>query len=132
VIVHTSTSNGKVQSIEGNPDHPINRGTLCSKGQALYELANNNRRLRSVLYRAPGSDKWEKKNWDWALREIATRMLKARDKTFKVKDKKGIVVNRTEGLAQLGGAALDNEECYLLAKLARSLGIVFLEHQARI
>jgi len=132
VIVHTSTSNGKVRSIEGNPDHPINRGTLCSKGQALYELANNNRRLRSVLYRAPGSDKWEKKNWDWALREIATRMLKVRDKTFKVKDKKGIVVNRTEGLAQLGGAALDNEECYLLAKLARSLGIVFLEHQARI
>ncbi len=132
VIVHTSTSNGKVISIEGNPDHPINKGTLCSKGQALNELADNPRRLRSVLYRAPGSDRWEKKTWNWALEEIAKRMLKARDATFKLKDKKRVVVHRTEGIAQLGGATLDNEECYLLTKLARSLGIVYLDHQARI
>lgn len=132
VIVHTSKSSGKVLSIEGNPDHPINEGTLCSKGQALNELPDNPRRLRSVLYRAPGSDRWEKKNWDWAFEKIASRILKARNDTFKLKDKKRVVVNRTEGIAQLGGAVLDNEECYLLTKLARSLGIVYLEHQARI
>ena len=126
-----SARDDKVINIEGDPDHPINEGALCSKGSALYQVANNERRLKKVLYRAPGSDKWEEKDWDWAIEKIAARIKKTRDKTFIGKEK-GKVVNRTDGIACLGGAALDNEECYLLSKTARALGITYLEHQARI
>ena len=127
-----SVSEGKVINIEGDPDHPINQGSLCSKGAALIQVANNDRRMTKVLYRAPNSDKWEEKTWDWALPEIAKRIKKTRDESWMAKDAQGRVVNRTEALAGLGGAALDNEECYLWSKLARALGIVYLEHQARI
>jgi formate dehydrogenase major subunit len=127
-----SVSNGKIINIEGDPDHPINQGSLCSKGEALIQVANNERRMTKVLYRAPYSDKWEEKSWDWALPEIAKRIKKTRDEGWMEKDNMGQVVNRTEALAGLGGAALDNEECYLWSKLARALGIVYLEHQARI
>ncbi|KPL02615.1 MAG: formate dehydrogenase [candidate division Zixibacteria bacterium SM23_73_2] len=127
-----SVSNGKVINIEGDPDHPINQGALCSKGQALIQVANNERRMTKVLYRAPYSDRWEEKSWDWALPEIAKRIKKTRDENWMEKDSQGRLVNRCEALAGLGGAALDNEECYLWVKLARALGIVYLEHQARI
>ncbi len=127
-----SVSDGKIINIEGDPDHPVNQGSLCSKGQGLIQVANNERRMTKVLYRAPRSDKWEEKTWDWALPEIAKRIQKTRDEGWVDKDKEGRVVNRTEALAGLGGAALDNEECYLWSKLARALGIVYLEHQARI
>jgi formate dehydrogenase major subunit len=95
-------------------------------------VANNDRRMTKVLYRAPYSDKWEEKTWEWALPEIAKRIKTTRDENWKAKDGQGRVVNRVEALAGLGGAALDNEECYLWSKLARALGIVYLEHQARI
>ena len=127
-----SASDGKIINIEGDPDHPINQGSLCSKGEALIQVANNERRLTTVKYRAPFSDHWEEKSWDWALPEIAKRIKKTRDESWMAKDAKGRLVNRTEALAGLGGAALDNEECYLWSKLARALGIVYLEHQARI
>jgi formate dehydrogenase major subunit len=127
-----SVSEGKIINIEGDPDHPINQGSLCSKGEALIQVANNERRMTKVLYRAPYSDKWEEKTWDWAMPEIAKRIKKTRDENWMAKDKEGRVVNRVEALAGLGGAALDNEECYLWSKLARALGIVYLEHQARI
>lgn len=127
-----SVSNGKIINIEGDPDHPVNQGSLCSKGEALIQVANNERRLTKVLYRAPYSDHWEEKSWDWALPEMAKRIKKTRDENWMVKDNKGRIVNRVEALAGLGGAALDNEECHLWSKLARSLGIVYLEHQARI
>ena len=127
-----SVSNGRVINIEGDPDHPINQGSLCTKGAALIQVANNERRMTKVLYRAPNSDKWEEKSWDWALPEIAKRIKKTRDENWMTKDDQGRVVNRCEALAGLGGAALDNEECYLWSKLARALGIVYLEHQARI
>lgn len=126
-----STRGGKVVNIEGDPDHPINEGTLCSKGMSLYQVAVNERRLSKVLYRAPGSNRWEEKSWEWAIPEIAKRIKKTRDATF-VRKENGRVVNRTDGIACLGGAALDNEECYLYTKLARALGITYLEHQARI
>lgn len=129
-IVHAS--GGKIINIEGDPEHPINEGSLCSKGSALFQVANNEKRLRKVMYRAPYSNKWETKTWDWALDKIASNMKKTRDSTFVTKDKKGRVVNRNEGTACLGGAALDNEECYLYSKFARTLGVVYLEHQARI
>jgi formate dehydrogenase major subunit len=126
-----SARDGKVVNIEGDPDHPISEGSLCSKGMSLYQVVVNERRLTKLLYRAPHSDKWEEKSWQWALPEIAKRIKKTRDATFLAKEGDS-VVNRTEGIACLGGAALDNEECYLYSKLARGLGITYLEHQARI
>lgn len=125
------TKNGEVVNIEGDPDHPINRGSLCSKGSALYQVAVNERRLKKPLYRAPGASKWEEKDWDWVLNRIAERIKETRDKNF-IEKENGITVNRTEAIACLGGAALDNEEGYLLQKFMRSLGVVYLEHQARI
>ena len=131
------TAKGKIVNIEGDPDHPINQGALCPKGGALFQVANNERRLQKVKYRAAGSDRWEEKSWDWALDRIAARMKETRDRTFRAteigkKDNKEYVVNRVEGMTFLGGAGLDNEECYLWSKFARAVGVVNLEHQARL
>jgi anaerobic selenocysteine-containing dehydrogenase len=126
-----STRDGKVLNIEGDPGHPISEGTLCSKGAAGIQVVNNSRRLQKVLYRAPQSKAWEEKTWDWALERIAARVKETRDKTFKT-SVDGRVVNRTEAIACLGGSALDNEEAYLLVKLMRALGLVYVEHQARL
>jgi anaerobic selenocysteine-containing dehydrogenase len=126
-----STRDGKVLNIEGDPGHPISEGTLCSKGAAGIQVVNNSRRLQKVLYRAPQGKAWEEKSWDWALERIAARIKETRDKTFKT-SVDGRVVNRTEAIACLGGSALDNEEAYLLVKLMRTLGLVYVEHQARL
>jgi formate dehydrogenase major subunit len=125
---------GKILDIEGNPDSPINRGTLCPKGSATYGLAVNPLRLTKVKYRAPYSDHWEEKPLDWAMERIAQLVKKTRDETFKETSEKhpGLPINRTEAIAHLGGATLDNEENYLIIKLFRSLGIVYIENQARI
>jgi formate dehydrogenase major subunit len=130
IIVHTQ--NGKVINTEGDPDHPINEGTLCSKGAALYQIVNNPKRLTKPRYRAPGAKEWKEVEWDWALDEIAKRIKKTRDETFVVRNAKGQVVNRCDGIASVGSAALDNEECYIFQKWLRSLGLVYIEHQARI
>jgi len=146
IIVHTLE--GKVINAEGDPDHVINEGTLCSKGASLYQIINNPTRVTKPRYRAPGATEWKEVEWDWALDEIAKRVKQTRDKTFKatskskVKEKgpdgkdveveKDFVVNRTDGIAHVGSAALDNEECYMLQKLLRSWGLVYIEHQARI
>lgn len=128
-----ATENGKVVNIEGDPDHPINRGAGCAKGQSIRQLsATNPHRLSKVLYRRPGGTRWEEQSWDWAIYEIARRIKTTRDASFIQTDSNDNTVNRTEVIANLGGAALDNEECYLLVKLARSLGLVYLEHQARL
>ena len=126
-----SAKDGKVVNIEGDPDHPINEGSLCSKGMALYQIATSDRRLTKVLYRPAGGDRWEERTWDWGIPEIATRIKATRASTF-AETEGGKTVNRTTGIACLGGAALDTEECYLYSKLARALGVVYLEHQARI
>jgi formate dehydrogenase major subunit len=125
-------ANGKLVSVEGDPEHPINKGTLCSKGQAVFEVVTSPRRLTHVLYRAPGSDRWEEKPLDWAIKTMAQRIKETRDASFVSKAPSGVPVNRTEALASIGGASLNNEECYLISKLARALGIVYLEHQARL
>jgi len=127
-----STHQGKVINIEGDPDHPINRGSLCSKGGALYQVSHNERRMSKVLYRAPKATEWKEVTWDWALARIAENIKRTRDNTFLSKDKMGNIVNCTEGIACLGSAAMNNEECYLYSKMARALGIVYLEHCARI
>jgi len=126
-----STQHGAVINIEGDPAHPISEGTLCSKGAAGIQVVNNPRRLQKVLYRAPGGKAWEEKTWDWALERIAARVKDTRDKTFKT-TVDGRVVNRTEAIACLGGSALDNEEAYLLVKRMRAMGLVYIEHQARL
>src|SRR5262250_3726684 len=126
-----STRSGKVINIEGDPGHPVSEGTLCSKGASGIQVVNNPRRLQKVLYRAPNGKAWEEKSWDWAFERIAARVKETRDKTFKT-TVDGRVVNRTEAIACLGGSALDNEEAYPLAKLMRALGLVYLEHQARL
>jgi formate dehydrogenase major subunit len=125
--------NGKVRNIEGDPEHPINSGAGCAKGQSIRQLdAQNPMRLSKVLYRAPGGTAWQEQTWDWAIDQIARRIKDARDSSFIVNDSAGNLVNRTEAIANLGGSALDNEECYLLVKLMRALGVVYLEHHARI
>jgi len=130
LIAHTK--GGKLINVEGDPDHPINQGALCSKGQAVLEVVTSPRRLKKVRYRAPGSDRWEEKDLDWAMKTLAQRVKATRDASFLAKNAAGVPVNRTEALASIGGAALNNEECYLIAKLTRALGIVYLEHQARL
>ena len=140
--------NGKVINTEGDPDHPINEGTLCSKGASVMQMANNDTRITKPMYREPGGTAWKEVEWDWALGRIARLVKDARDKSFKtvskikVKEKqpdgteieveKEVAVNRTDAIAHIGSAALDNEECYLLQKLVRSWGLVYIEHQARI
>jgi len=129
LIVHTSE--GKVINLEGDPEHPINEGSVCSKGAAMLQVAVNDKRARKVLHRKPGASQWEEISWDEAFRQIAGKIRETRNASFVEKDGE-LTVNRTEGIASLGGAALDNEECYLYSKLMRSLGLVYMEHQARI
>lgn len=124
-------SDGQIINIEGNPDSPINQGTLCSKGSASFQLVHNERRMTKGMYRAAGSDEWQEMSVDEILDKVAERMVASREKNF-VETDNGVTVNRTESLAWLGSACVDNEECYLIAKLARTLGMVYVEHQARI
>ena len=141
IIIHTLGDKAKnvtpqVVHLEGDPDHPINRGTLCPKGSSLAQDIVNDRRLLKAQVRRPGSDHWEDIAWDTAIDEIAHRVKKTRDETFretwKAPDGTDKQVNHTLGLASLGGATIDNEWNYIQAKLTRSLGMVFLENQARI
>ena len=132
LLVHTDRKTGRIINTEGDPDHPINQGALCAKGAAVFQVAENPARLTRVLYRAPFSDRWEAKPWDWALNRIAANVKKTRDKSFVHTDARGRVVNRAERIAHVGSAALDNEECWLLQGMMRALGLVYIEHQARI
>lgn len=139
-----SVMDGKMVGLEGLPDSPINRASLCTKGLSIYQVANNDRRLTKVRYRAPGATEWEDKTWEEAIPRIARLIKDTRDATFVETEevttkgadgnevKTTVTVNRCEGIAHLGGAALDNEELYLESKFARGLGLVYIEHQARI
>ena len=138
-----SVIDDKLVNFEGDPDHPINHGGMCAKGMAQFnvamvydpktgELIENPKRLKKPLYRAKGASEWKEISWEKAIKEIAKRTKALRDKTFEAKDETGVTVNRTRAIGWLGGAALDNEECAVLAKLARALGLVYIENQARI
>jgi formate dehydrogenase major subunit len=128
-----SNGNGKTEllQIEGDPDSPVNEGTLCPKGASAMELAVSKRRLPGPLYRAPGEREWRRVSWDFVLDKLARNIKAARDRTFVARDGNDLV-NRTEGIAFAGGAAFSNEEGYLAAKLMRALGVVYLEQQARV
>jgi len=106
-IVHTSKKgDGRVINIEGDPDHVINRGTLCSKGAGLSGLIENENRLLEPMYRAPYANEWKQVSWDWALTEIAKRVKATRDASFERKNAKGQVVNRTTDIVSVGSEAL--------------------------
>jgi len=137
VIIYTLGDKAKnvtpqVIHVEGDPDHPINRGTLCPKGASLEQDIMNPRRLLKPQVRRPGATEWEDISWDTALDEIALRMKKARDATFVEKDANGKTVNRCEGLAFIGGCTDTNEFNYLAVKSMRSLGVCYIENQARV
>jgi formate dehydrogenase major subunit len=124
---------GKVIDIEGNPDSPINAGTLCPKGANTFQLNVNPHRITEVMYRAPYSDHWEKKPLDWAMDRVAHLMKESRERGFIEKNEKGDAVNHVRNMMCLGGATLDVEENYLMKKLWNAgLGIVSIENQARI
>ena len=136
----TVDDTGKIIDIQGNPNSPVNEGTLCPKGAAAYQLAVNDLRWTKVKYRAPGSDHWEDKPLDWAMNRIADLVKNTRDANFneyeEVPDGKGNVVRKrvmnTYAIATLGGATMDNEWNYVQQKLMHALGVVYVENQARI
>jgi len=137
VIIYTLGDKAKnvtpqVIHVEGDPDHPINRGTLCPKGASLYQDILNDRRLLKPQVRRPGGTDWEDISWDKALDEIAGWTKKTRDETFVEKDANGKTVNRCEGIAFTGGCTDTNEFNYLVVKSMRSLGVCYIENQARV
>lgn len=136
VIVHTRGDGKNTQKeiihVEGDPDHPINKGTLCPKGATLKHYIMNDRRLTRVLHRAPGASEWKPMPWDEAIDRIARWIKKTRDAGFIEKDSEGRVVNRLENLAAIGGCTDTNEFNWLFQKTARGLGIAHLEQQSRI
>jgi formate dehydrogenase major subunit len=135
-----SVRQGEIVNIEGHPDSPINRGTLCPKGSAAFQLAVNPNRLTKVKYRAPHATEWEERDLDWAMDRIAQRVKETRDRDFRDswegKDRDGKPVhkrvNHCSTIASLGGATMDNEWNYAHLKLWRALGLIWLENQARI
>ncbi len=137
VIIHTLGDKAKnvvpmVVHVEGDPDHPINRGTLCPKGSTLRDDINNPNRLTVPKVRRPGSDHWEEISWDEAIKKIARHIKDTRDHTFVAKNAKGQVVNRTPGIAVIGGCTDTNEFNFLQDKFMTGLGVVYRDSQARV
>jgi formate dehydrogenase major subunit len=135
LLAYTKKSaSGEVQllQIEGDPDSPVNEGRLCPKGASALQLAVSNRRVASPLYREPGAAQWKQVSWDFALDKLASNIKASRDRTFVTVDADSNVVNRCEGIAFAGGAAFSSEEGYFVTKVMRSLGVVYLEQQARV
>ena len=118
--------------IEGDPDHPVNRGTLCPKGAALIDFIHSPNRLKHPEYRAPGSDRWERISWDDALNRIARLMKTDRDANFVQKTADGLTVNRWLTTGMLAASASSNEVGYLTHKVVRPLGILAFDNQARV
>jgi formate dehydrogenase major subunit len=138
VILHTlgdrsRNTKAKIVHVEGDPDHPINQGTLCPKGITLKQNIVNDRRLTTVRYRAPGSTVWEEKSWDWAIDRIARQLKQTRDQRLIVKDARGQTLNALTSVGVIGGCTDTNELNYLLVKAFRAgLGVIPIEQQARI
>jgi len=137
VIIHTIGDKAKnvtpqVVHVEGDPDHPINRGTLCPKGASLQQDILNDRRVIKPKVRRPGSTKWEDISWEQAIDDIARWIKKTRDASFVETDANGKTVNRCETIAFAGGCTDTNEFNYLVVKTMRSMGLVAIESQARV
>jgi len=137
VIIYTSGDKAKnvtpqVIHVEGDPDHPVNRGTLCPKGASLQQEIVSPRRLTKPQVRRPGGTAWQDISWDDAINEIGGLVKKSRDETFVTKDAQGRTVNRCEGIAFIGGCTDTNEMNYLIVKSMRSMGVCYIENQARV
>ncbi len=137
VIIHTIGDRAKnvapaVVHVEGDPDHPISRGTLCPKGASLKNDINNTNRLTTPKVRRAGSDSWEEISWDEAISRIARHVKDTRDRTLVEKNAKGEVVNRTPGLAWIGGCTDTNEFNFLQWKALTSWGVPYRDTQARV
>ncbi len=137
VIIYTLTDGAmnvkpRVVHVEGNPDDPVNRGTLCPKGATLKDFINAPNRLKKPLYRPAGAKEWKEISWEEALDRIAKLIKDTRDKTFIERDEKGQLVNRCESIAWVVGSTIGNEEGYLWVKMGVALGLVARETQARI
>ena len=138
VIIHTLGDRSRnvkptVVHVEGDPDHPINQGTLCPKGITLKHNIVNDLRLTKVRYRAPGSRQWEEKPWDWAIDRIARLLKQSRDERLITADDNGQAINALTAVGVIGGCTDTNEINYLLVKAFRAgLGIVPIEQQSRI
>jgi formate dehydrogenase major subunit len=136
-IIHTLGDKAKnvtpaVVHVEGDPDHPTNRGTLCPKGATLRDDINNPTRITVPKIRRPGSDRWEEISWDEAIGKIARHIKDTRDRTFVAKNARGQVVNRTPGIAVIGGCTDTNEFNWLQDKVMESWGVVYRDSQARV
>lgn len=118
--------------IEGDPDHPVNRGTLCPKGAGLLDFVHSPSRLKYPEYRAAGSKEWQRISWDDAFKRIARHLKDDRDKNFIAKNTEGITVNRWLSAGFLAASASSNESGYLTHKIVRSLGILGFDNQARV
>ena len=129
-LVHTV--DGTIVNIEGNPKSPVNEGTLCPKGAAIYQLHINPNRATKVLHRAPGATEWETWDLERAMDRVAELVKKTRDETFVERTADGRALNHTLAIFSLGGATMDNEWNHLQQKLLRGLGVVAIENQARI
>ena len=132
LLVNTDLETKRAVNVEGNPDHPINQGALCAKGAATIQMSENPKRTTTCLYREPYKDKFIEKDWEWCKKRLARLIKDSRDKSFELKNDQGQEVNRCMGIASLGSAAIDNEECLAMHSFTRSLGLVYVEHQARI
>ena len=122
----------RIIHIEGDPDHPVNRGTLCPKGAGLLDMIHSPNRLLHPPVREPGTNEWKRTTWDDALTRIAKHMKADRDANFVEQNDKGVTVNRWNTTALLASSAASNETGYLTVKAARTMGIVALDTQARI
>jgi formate dehydrogenase major subunit len=136
-IIHTLGDKAKnvtaaVVHVEGDPDHPTNRGTLCPKGATLRDDINNPHRLLVPKVRRPGSDHWEDISWAEAISKIARHIKNTRDRTFVAKNARGQVVNRTPGIAVIGGCTDTNEFNWLQDKVMEAMGVVYRDSQARV
>ncbi|HSH74538.1 MAG TPA: formate dehydrogenase, partial [Longimicrobiales bacterium] len=118
--------------VEGDPDNPINGGTLCPKGASQMQLAVSPRLRKSPMLREAGSSAWREVDWEFAMEWFARRFKASRDRTFVERDEEGRTVNRCEGIAWVGSATVANEDAYFITKTMRALGLVYIDHQARI
>lgn len=128
----SKNAHAEVIHIEGDPDHPVNRGTLCPKGAGLLDFVHSPNRLQHPEYRAPGSKEWKRISWDEAFTRIAKLMKDDRDKNFIAQNDKGETVNRWVSTGMLAASASSNETGYLTQKIARSLGMLAFDNQARV
>lgn len=137
IIIYTKGNYAKgekadIVHIEGDADHPTNRGTLCPKGAGVLDFVNAKTRIQHPMHRKPGSDKFERVSWDFAMERIAQLMKEDRDANFVDKNKDGVTVNRWPTVGFLAGCATSNEPGWLTYKVTRSLGMLLVDNQARI